>query len=321
MSSLILIDAGGTISSVPDDEGALVGLQGRARLAEGLATLDRTKIAERSVYAGLSEDMTLGDAMRLVRACDDAIRAGATAIIVAHGTDTMEDVAFLADLFHDGPEPILFTGAQRAASTPGADGPANLRDAIIVAESPDARGVGSAIVFGGRIFPACSARKIDSSGPEAFGPAAATIGRVDGHGARIFARPLRRPALPLCTLAEDVHIIALGVGSDAVIFDALVESGARGAVIEGFGCGNVPMRLLPTIARARAGGMLVGLASHCIGGGTAAAYQSGSHLASLGVVSGGDLSARKLRLLLAAALGDNRDGVEATRMCRAWLNS
>jgi len=317
MSSVILLDAGGTISSEPGHDGVLIA--GRQGLSASLAPLFLAGMAQRSVYAGLSEDMSLADAMEVVGACDGAIRDGASAVIVAHGTDTMEDVAFLADLFHAGPEPILFTGAQRAASLPGADGPANLRDAAIVARTPAARGIGAAIVFGGRIFPARSARKLDSSAPDAFGPASAVIGRVDGHGARIFALPRRRPALPRCSPDTDIPIVTLGIGGGVPLFDAIIESGARAMVIEGFGCGNVPMRLLPAIERARTHGMLVGLASNCVSGGTASTYQSGARLASLGIISGADLSARKLRLLLAVALGDGRNEEEADATCRAWL--
>ncbi|MEI9851999.1 MAG: asparaginase domain-containing protein [Sphingomonas sp.] len=319
MSSLVLIDAGGTIASLPDAEGVLVGRTGAATLRDMLAPPMRPGLLERRAYAGLSEDMGLDDAMRIVGLVAEAAAAGAVGVVVAHGTDTMEDVAFLVDLFHGGDMPVLFTGAQRAPALPGSDGPANLIDAVAVARDPAARGIGTAIVFGGRILPARSARKLDSSSPEAFGPHGAAIGRVDDHGVRLAASPRRAPAFAAVTPEPTVEIAALGVGSGPALIDALVAGGARGLVIEGFGRGNVPMRLLPAIERARAAGVLVGIATHCIEGGVAPAYRSGARLAAIGAIGAADLSARKLRLLLAAALGGSRDSMEAARLARAWL--
>lgn len=319
MSSIVLIDAGGTIASVPDGEGVLVGRAGSARLREVLAPAARQGVTERQAYAGLSEDMGVADAMRIAAMVADATREGAQGVVVAHGTDTMEDVAFLVDLFHGGAAPVLFTGAQRAASAPGSDGPANLHDAVAVARDPAARGIGTAIVFGGRILPARSARKLDSSGPEAFGPHGSAIGRVDDHGVRFTATPRRVAAFAPVDPEPRVEIAALGLGSGPALVDALVSNGVRGLVIEGFGRGNVPSGVVPAIERARAAGVLVGIATSCLGGGTAPTYQSGARLAALGAVGAEDLSARKLRLLLAVTLGGGRDAQAAERMARDWL--
>lgn len=319
MSSVVLLDAGGTIASVPDDAGVLVGRGAAAGLDAMLPPAMRGTVRVESVYSGLSEDLTFANAMRIVRAVRSAAEAGCDGIVVAHGTDTMEDVAFLVSLFHVGPKPVLFTGAQRAGSLPGCDGPANLQDAVMVASTPEAQGIGVAVVFGGRVLPARSVRKIDSSGPEAFGPHGNTIGRVDEFGLRLSAHPRPTPAFVLADPDPNVVIAALGMGSGPEAIDALAASGATALVIEGFGRGNVPMRTLPAIARARAAGILVAIATSCLGGGTAPAYESGARLAELGVIPAEDLSARKLRLLLAVALADGREPASAESLVRQWL--
>lgn len=321
MSRLVLIDAGGTIASLPDAQGVLVGRTGSAGLRDVLAPALREGVVERQAYAGLSEDMGIADAMRIAALVAEAATEDAAGVVVAHGTDTMEDVAFLVDLFHGGAMPVLFTGAQRAAALPGCDGPANLHDAVAVARDPAARGIGTAIVFGGRILPARSARKLDSSGPEAFGPHGTAIGRVDDHGVRLTATPRRAPVFATVDPEPKVEIAALGLGSSPSLVDALLAGGVRGLVVEGFGRGNVPAQLLPAIARAREAGVLVGIATHCLEGGIAPAYESGAKLAALGVIGAADLSARKLRLLLAVALGGGRDAMDATRLATGWLES
>jgi L-asparaginase len=319
MSSVLLIDAGGTIASVRDDRGVLVARQGAAGLRAVLPPAMREGVEEEHGFSGLSEDMGFDDAMAIVRLIHQGIARGVEGVVVTHGTDTMEDVCFLADLFHGSDVPVIFTGAQRAASAPGCDGPANLHDAVAVARDPRARGIGAVIVFGGRILPARSARKMDSSGPEAFGPHGNTIGRVDDHGVRFTATPRRAPAFALIDPERAVEIAALGLASSPALIDGLVASGVRGMVVEGFGRGNVPSRLVPAMAAARNAGVLIGIATSCIGGGTAPSYSSGALLADAGAVGAGDLSARKLRLLFAVALAETTDVAAAETRVSNWL--
>jgi L-asparaginase len=312
MSSLVLIDAGGTIASVPDASGVLVGGAGSTQAHRGASDV-------RHAYAGLSEDMCFVDAMRINALIADARNPGARGVVVTHGTDTMEEVAFLASLFHAGEMPVLFTGAQRAPSLPGHDGAVNRRDAVAVAGTEDARGIGVAIVFAGRVLAARHATKRDSSAPDAFGPESAVMARVDEQGMRWHSRPRRPRPLPVCDPDPAVHIVSLGLASGPQLIDACAASGARGLVLEGFGRGNVPMRLVPAVERAVDAGLLVGLASHCGEGGVSPAYESGARLADLGVIGGADLNARKLRLLLAVALSGARNVSGAAQTARGWL--
>ena len=68
-----------------------------------------------------SAHLTLADQLRICRTARDAARSG-LGVVVTHGTDTLEETAMLADVVHDAEAPIVFTGAIRPASAPGADG-------------------------------------------------------------------------------------------------------------------------------------------------------------------------------------------------------
>lgn len=128
--TLLLIDAGGTISSKPDAQGRLAGSSG------GLGAMG--EVVTRQVYSGLSEEMTFADMARV----RDAVLAGLadsaiSGVIVAHGTDAMEETAFLTDLALGSPaKPVIFTGAMLPISYPGSDAPANLANALAAARSP-----------------------------------------------------------------------------------------------------------------------------------------------------------------------------------------
>src|SRR5947209_16167176 len=111
-----------------------------------------------------SAQLTLEHALELARRAAAAARAG-EGVVLTTGTDTMEELAVLCSLLYDGEVPIVLTGANRPDSVPGADGPANLRDALTVAAAHRSAGVGSVVVFGGEIHAAMNVRKVDSTGP------------------------------------------------------------------------------------------------------------------------------------------------------------
>jgi L-asparaginase len=174
-------------------------------------------------------------------------------VVVTHGTDTLEEVALLTDLLYAGDAPIVFTGAMRPASAPGADGPANLLDAVAVAAAPDAAGLGVVVAFAGRIHAARAVRKADSTAPDAFAsPRLGPIGRVQEGRARISRRLERFPPVPVAALDATVHVVPAGLGTDGALVDAAVETGADGLVVVLLGAGHTPPAFLAAVRRAAA---------------------------------------------------------------------
>ena len=124
--------------------------------------LEDLRIEARTLINKPSAHLTLGDQLEICRAARDAARRG-IGVVVTHGTDTLEETAMLCDVLHDAEAPIVFTGAIRPATAPGADGPANLVDAVSVAASDAAAGLGVLVVFGGEIHHARCVRKTDTT--------------------------------------------------------------------------------------------------------------------------------------------------------------
>jgi L-asparaginase len=126
---VLVLAAGGTISMKGDLEaeagagGVVPALDGEGLVeaVPGLADFDGIK--GRTVVNKPSAHLTLDDQLEVCRQARDAARRG-TGVVVTHGTDSLEETAMLCDIIHDAEAPIVFTGAIRPASAPGADGPA-----------------------------------------------------------------------------------------------------------------------------------------------------------------------------------------------------
>ena len=171
------------------------------------------------------------------RAC--AASASGDGVVITTGTDTLEEIAVLCALLHFGDAPIVLTGANRPSSSPGADGPANLLDAVVVAGSSASSGIGTVVVFGGEIHAATSVRKVDSTGPAAFGsPIAGALGRVAEGRVWLHARPLRPRTLDVAALGHRVEIVTAALGDDGALFRQ-AAAGADGVVVVALGAGHL----------------------------------------------------------------------------------
>jgi L-asparaginase len=187
--------------------------------------------------------MSLVDAFGLARRACAAARAG-EGVVITTGTDTMEEVAVLCALLHGDDAPIVITGANRPGSSPGADGPANLLDAVVLAGSPAAEGLGAVVVFGGEIHAAMTVRKIDSTGPTAFGsPSAGPLGRIVERRVWLHAMPLRPAPLPVERLAHRVVVIDTGLGDDGALLRHAARS-SDGVVLVALGAGHLSPAVL-----------------------------------------------------------------------------
>lgn len=182
--------------------------------------------------------LSLRQALEVANRARDAA-GGGEGVVVTTGTDTMEELAVLCAMTYDGEAPIVLTGANRPASNAGADGPANLFDAVALAGADAAAGLGAVIAFGGEIHAAMSARKVDSTGPAAFGsPVAGPIGRIVEGRTWLHARPLRSPALAVERLEYRVPIVTATLGDRG---DMLAEQAASGdgLVLVALGAGHL----------------------------------------------------------------------------------
>lgn len=227
-------------------------------------------------------------------------------VVITHGTDTLEETAYLLARTIGSPVPVVVTGAMRTSSDPDWDGPRNLRDAIRVAAYPGAAGLGTMVVFAGRILSGRDAVKLDAFALEAFdSPHALRLGEVDGTGVRLSGRPHHDGnVLSVSHLTPRVGIIPLVLGDDGGLLE-LALSRLDGVVLEGFGRGNVPPGVLPAVRRWLADGKPVVLASRCPFGEVGGEYAfegGGAQLLGLGVIPAGPRTSSLARMELMLSL-------------------
>jgi L-asparaginase len=187
--------------------------------------------------------VSLSQALEIARRAVDAAQRG-EGVVITTGTDTMEELAVLCALLHGTPAPIVLTGANRPGSAPGADGAANLIDAVALAGSAVAEGLGVVVAFGGAIYDAMSVRKVDSTGPAAFGSAVAgPIGRIVEGRVWLHARPIRPAPLDVSRLEYRVPIVATAIGDDGDFLGQAAAT-ADGVVLVALGAGHVSSAVL-----------------------------------------------------------------------------
>jgi L-asparaginase len=308
---VLVLGAGGTISMLGEratpvlDADALVRSIPELELVPGLE-------AETALTVP-GPHITLDEAFALARRAAELTAQG-IGVVITTGTDTLEELAVLCALVHDAPAPVVLTGANRPASAPGADGPANLLDAVAVAGSERAGELGACVAFGGELHAAMTVRKVDSTGPAAFGsPTAGPIGRIVEGRLWLHSRPLRSPTIIPSHLGARVEIVTAALGGAGGLLAAAADGG-DGVVLVALGAGHLPPALLREL---RAANVPVAVTNRCERSSmlfdTYGFEGTESDLRGAGAICVPFLSAPAARMALICGLGAglDRDGIAA----------
>jgi L-asparaginase len=305
---------GGTISMRVDLEtgGAIPALAGEEILAlvPGITELADFELFNLGLWPGphVTPTRMLALARQVASVLEDPT---VTAAVITHGTDTLEETAYLLDLVLAVEKPIVLVGAMRNSSELSWDGPANLRSAVRVAVSPVARDLGVLVVMNDQILAASEVVKTHTESTDTFqsrdfGP----LGLVDKDRVLVVRRPMRREHLATTALEERVDLIRMYAGADGRFIEHALATGTRGLVIEGLGRGNVPVGALPAIRQAVERGLPVVIATRCSRGRVLDTYGyegGGRDLTRLGAILAGLLPGHQARLKLMLALGAGWD--------------
>ncbi|WP_371640038.1 asparaginase [Streptomyces virginiae] len=323
MGRIVVISTGGTIASRWQGSGFAADADGNeviatAPLPEGI-TVELVDL-----FSVNSPRLTTAHQLTLLRTVHEVLAdPGVDGIVVTHGTDTLEESAFLLDLHHRDPRPVVLTGSQLPMGTADGDGPGNLYDALLTAATT--RGLGVLIAFAGRVHAARGTVKTQAVALDAFAdPSRELLGKVGFGKVTVLRAPQRPLPLPLPAMPEvppRVDVVVHHADGDPVLLNAAVEAGARGIVLVGTGAGNATPEIVDAVRAAVARGVLVALTTRVMAGPVTEIYTHGGavDLVAAGAVPTGTLRAGQARIAVLSALLATENTVEQVRLLREAL--
>ena len=236
---------------------AIPALQGRPLEAEQVAQID-SKDMDPAVWCALA-----------ARVAVHLARPEVAGIVVTHGTDTLEETAWLLQRVFAPAKPVVLTAAMRPATALQADGPQNLLDAVAVASTPGAQGV--LAVLAGCVHGGLDVRKTHTYRLDAFGSGdAGPLAAIEAGRLRRFRDWPRGESLGAARLDAAtwprVEILTSHAGAGGALVEALVAQGVDGIVVAGTGNGTLHQALEAALLRAAAQGVAVRRVSRVSGG-------------------------------------------------------
>ncbi len=310
---ITMVSTGGTIASLRGADGAASPtLTAEAIVAAVPQLADVADVSSVQFCQVASSDLTLADIIALALEIERAVATNADGVVVTQGTDTLEETSFALDLLWGGEAPVVVTGAMRNPALPGADGPANLLGAALVAASPLTRGLGVLVVFNDEVHLPLYVRKTHTSSTATFrslltGP----VGWLVEDRLRIALRPamrhhVRLPAMP--PAIAPVALLKVALGDDGRLLPAIASLGYRGLIVEATGGGHVPRGMVEKLADLARRFPVVLASRTGAGEGLRSTYGfagSETDLLGHGLIPAGILDGPKARVLLMLLLSAN----------------
>ena len=314
MKKVIIIFTGGTISMKKDLElnANVPSMSGEdiIRMTPGLKDIAEIHFLDYGMMPG--PHMTPEIMFDLSHIINEKLESeGYDGAVITHGTDSLEETAYLVDLTSLTKKPIVFVGAMKSSTELGWDGPVNLLAAVHTASSNEAFNRGVMVVMNNEIHSASQVIKtnthtLDTFKSGDFGP----IGFIDNDKSFFYYNYTKCQHIQVANIDSNVDLIKCGCGMDDRLIKFCVDSGTHGIVIEGMGRGNVPPNMVSGIEYALSKNIPVVLVSRCLMGRVLDSYGypgAGKELTNLGVILGDNLPGQKARIKLMVALGFTRD--------------
>jgi len=309
-----MISLGGTIAMTAGVGGGVTPALTADELLAAVPGLAETGVTVETIDFRRLPGASLGfdDLTAVATLIRDRTGGGVDGVVVVQGTDTIEETAYLLDLYHPGPQPVVVTGAMRNPTMAGADGPANLLAAVQTAACSAARDLGCLVVLADEIHAARRVRKTHSTAGSTFqSPNGGPLGYVVEGQPRLLNGLSFRTTVPppLDDLMPRVPLVVVALDDDAVVLGCLGDR-VDGVVIAGFGVGHLPQHLVPAVQEL-AQRVPVVLASRT-GAGSVLANTYGfpgseRDLLSKGLIAAGFLDPYKARILLRTLLAAGAD--------------
>jgi L-asparaginase len=249
--------------------------------------------------------------LKLAKRVNEVLAGDTDGVVITHGTDTMEETAYFLSLVLKSDKPVVLVGSMRPATAIGADGPANLYNAVALAADPAARGRGPLVILNDTIHYARETEKTHTTHLDTFrspnrGPAgvmntgkAFFYSKNTTHLGGFSLDGLTASNLPY---VEVVYSYA-NFGGDTI--DDIVKRGAKGIVLAGVGDGNTTDAALASLQKAAQAGVVVVRSSRVGSGIVDRNVEINDD--KMGFITAMELNPQKARVLLMLGLTRTKD--------------
>ncbi|HFQ1878015.1 TPA: asparaginase [Staphylococcus aureus] len=315
MKHLLVIHTGGTISMSQDQSNKVVTNDINPISMHQDVINQYAQIDELNPFNVPSPHMTIQHVKQLKDIILEAVsNKYYDGFVITHGTDTLEETAFLLDLILGIEQPVVITGAMRSSNEIGSDGLYNYISAIRVASDEKARHKGVMVVFNDEIHTARNVTKTHTSNTNTFqSPNHGPLGVLTKDRVQFHHMPYRQQALENVNDKLNVPLVKAYMGMPGDIFSFYSREGIDGMVIEALGQGNIPPSALDGIQQLVSLNIPIVLVSRSFNGIVSPTYAydgGGYQLAQQGFIFSNGLNGPKVRLKLLVALSNNLDKAE-----------
>jgi L-asparaginase len=247
--------------------------------------------------------------LKLAHRINAVLKGDQDGVVITHGTDTLEETAYFLSLVVKSEKPVILVGSMRPATAIGADGPANLYNAVALAANPQAKGRGPMIILNDEIHYAREAQKTNSTNLDTFkSPNRGRAGVMNTGTAHFFyANNVRHTTQSEFSVeglaAKDlpkVEIVYSYANAGRDLVDGMVDKGVKGIVLAGVGDGNTTDALLAGLADAAKKGIAVVRATRTGSGLVVRNVEVDDD--KLGFIAAMELNPQKARILLMLGL-------------------
>jgi L-asparaginase len=279
----------------------------------------KIKILSKQFLQQISQDMSHKELIAVAQQIDAIVKNNEIdGIVIAQGTNCIEETAYFINLVIKTKKPIVFTGSFRPANTLGYDGSRNLYNAILIASSYHTIGIGVVLTFNDTILSARDASKSNPSNIACFSTnGVGIIGSIAGQSVCIQSSFKKKHTylseFDINTIKNipQIYIIYGHLGMDNIFINAAIDNHAQGIISAGMGTGYLPKAVMKSLNEAVKKGIFVVRCS-----------RTGQGLVNIdpkldnqqGSIAGNSLSPQKARLLLAIALLKTKDKAEIQRI-------
>lgn len=316
MKKVVIFTMGGTIACVLDEEkGGLVPALTGEDLVKAIPELNNVcDIEIINVSNEPSSRITPNSILKLSNLIKDKLKdENVYGAVVTHGTDTLEETAYLLDLLIDSEKTVVVTGAMRSVDEIMSDGSFNILNSCLLAIEDDARNNGVLVLFNEFVHPANTVTKTHSSNISTFqSPFWGPIGYVDSDRIIIKRKNIKEEKFNVNSFNKNVILIKISIDMDLSIFDFYLDKIIKGEYIDGivleaFGRGNMDEKIVPYIEKFIENNIIVVVATRTFGRAlNVYAYNGGGEdLIKKGVILAGEITAAKARLKLLTAMSAN----------------